>query len=100
MNEDATSKGKALALCLIPFFILLYFVFGAASNGIFIPDGDGAFTLSGQAAWLACLFPLLWLTGDIIRHYPGITLSGAKRKLLAAFLTVVGVVMFFYAVIY
>lgn len=79
MSEVAPSKGKALALCLVPALMLVYFAVGALSSGISIPGRDGALTLSGQAAWVACLFPLLWLAGDVIRHYPALTLSGAKR---------------------
>lgn len=99
MTEVAQSKGKALALCLVPALILVYFIFGALSSGISIPGRDSAFTLSGQAAWIACLFPLLWLVGDVIRHYPALTLSGAKRKIIATLLTVTGAGLFFYAVI-
>jgi hypothetical protein len=97
MSEVSQSKGKALALCLIPFLMLAYFVVGALTNGIFIPGRNGAFPLSGQAAWVACLFPLLWLVGGIIRHYPDITLSSVKRKIVASVLTVTGVGLFFYA---
>ncbi|MBQ0760371.1 MAG: hypothetical protein KBT72_11995 [Zhongshania sp.] len=99
MSEVANSKGKALALCLIPALMLAYFVVGALSSGISIPGRDGALTFSGKAAWIACLFPLLWLVGDVIRHYPAIKLSGAKRKIIATLLTVTGVGLFFYAII-
>ena len=99
MSEVENSKGKALALCLIPALMLVYFVIGALSSGISVPGRDGALTLSGQAAWIACLFPLLWLVGDVFRHYPAITLFGAKRKIIATLLTVTGAGLFFYAII-
>ncbi|WP_444925416.1 hypothetical protein ACJJI4_12920 [Microbulbifer sp. TRSA002] len=98
MNEVAQPRGKALALCLIPFLMLAYFVVGALSNGIVIPGRDGTITLLRQAAWVACLFPLFWLSGDIIRNYPGITLSSTKRKVVASALTVTGIGLFFYAI--
>jgi hypothetical protein len=99
MSEVEQSKGKALALCLVPFLMLVYFVVGALSSGISIPGRDSAFTLAGQAAWIACLFPFLWLAGDVIRHYPALTISSAKRKIIATLLTVTGVGLFFYAII-
>ena len=99
MNEVTQSKGKALALCLVPSLILVYFVVGALSSGISIPGRNSALTLSGQAAWIACLFPLLWLAGDVIRHYPALAISSAKRKILATLLTITGAGLFFYAVI-
>lgn len=99
MSEVSQSNWKALALCLVPALILAYFVVGALSSGISIPGRDSAFTISGQAAWIACLFPLLWLVGDVIRHYPALTLSGAKRKIIATLLTVTGAGLLFYAII-
>lgn len=66
MSEVVQSKGKALTLCLVPALILAYFVVGALSSGITVPGRDSAFTLSGQAAWIACLFSLFWLAGDVI----------------------------------
>ncbi|WP_444936260.1 hypothetical protein ACJJIW_20945 [Microbulbifer sp. JMSA004] len=91
MSEVAQAGGKVLALWLILFLMLAYFVVGALSNGIVIPCRDGTLTLTRQAAWVACLFSLFWLSGDIIRHYPGITLFNTKRKVVASALTVTGV---------
>jgi hypothetical protein len=99
MKEIASSRSKALILCLIPFLMLCYFLAGALSNGIFIPGRDGAFMISGQSAWLACLFPLFWLAGDIVRHYPTLDISNISRKIIATSLTLVGVGVFFYAII-
>ena len=97
MNEVVQSKTKALIHCLIPFLMLGYFVVGALSEGIFIPGREGSLSLLGSSAWLACLFPLLWLTGDLIRHYPNVPMPLKSRNMISTILTVMGVALFFYA---
>lgn len=97
MTEVIQSKTKAFLHCAIPFLMLGYFVMGALSDGIFIPGRESSLALVGFSAWLACLFPLLWLTGDLIRHYPNIPMSLKARNMTSTVLTVVGVAIFFYA---
>jgi hypothetical protein len=97
MSEVIQSKTKAFIHCAIPFLILGYFLLGTLSEGIVIPGRDGSLALSGVPAWLACLFPLFWLTGDLIRHYPDAPMSVKARNMTSTILTVVGACIFFYA---
>ncbi|EGG95054.1 hypothetical protein IMCC1989_1903 [gamma proteobacterium IMCC1989] len=97
MSEVIQSKTKAFIHCAIPFLMLGYFLFGALSEGIVIPGREGSLALLGISAWLACLFPLLWLTGDLIRHYPNVPMSTKARNMASTILTVVGALIFFYA---
>ena len=97
MSEVIQSKTKAFIHCAIPFLMLGYFLFGALSKGIVIPGREGSLALLGISAWLACLFPLLWLTGDLIRHYPNVPMPLKSRNMISTILTVMGVALFFYA---
>ena len=98
-QEKLKSTKMVIAIILIPLLLLLYFLYGAINGSIFIPGRDGAFTLNGKAAWVACLFPFLWVVGEFIRYSSKVHMNNVARKLLSFSFITLGVGMFIYSVL-
>ena len=98
-KEEAVTLRKAYLLYALPSLFLLYFLWGALSGRLSLPGRSDILHLGGISAWVACLFPLLWLVSDVVRYDPRISLNRSTRKIIANLLFVSGSAFFFYAVV-
>ena len=82
--------------------VLLYFLIGASRGETLIPGryiSSDWHTISGSGAWLVCLFPAVWLAGDLVWYvgFPG--LGKDQRRVLARSLAFIGFGTFFVAMV-
>ncbi|MEM8492891.1 MAG: hypothetical protein AAF756_18910 [Pseudomonadota bacterium] len=89
-------------IALVPKVLILgYFLYGASVGETQLPGGrlSPDIFLNGTRAWMACLFPSLWIAGDIVWYTDVVGSNVEHRRVIARVFVVAGFVFLLLALV-
>ena len=101
MFEEKPASWKGILVSIPKILILIYCLCGAFSGKTVLPGGarygSSDLVFSGNEAWALCLFPVLWLSADLIWYKRLVFQDIDTRRLAARTLMVAGLFSIFLA---